>query len=196
METYLILYQWKMFDYRHGRNKDITSMHKSESLPDSRSRRRMNSRVLPLIGLLFVLCHSHGSSTAFTTVPCLKMKQFSNGSIQYQRNQHKLLTQSSDAAEAASTLDVSPTATPVESEVLSDGMLMDQSFQERYGAVLPEWLLDKCQELGWDYPTRIQQQVLDSVLMDGITDSIVQAETGTVARNRLRVLGLCARDDV
>lgn len=61
-----------------------------------------------------------------------------------------------------------------------DGVLVADSFRTRYGSVLPEWLLQKCEDCGWTHPTRIQERVLDAVLLDDdkATDAIVQAETG------------------
>ena len=60
-----------------------------------------------------------------------------------------------------------------------DGSLVSHSFRHLYNGLLPEWLLEKCDECGWTYPTRIQAKVLDAVLSNGSSDVIVQSETGS-----------------
>lgn len=61
-----------------------------------------------------------------------------------------------------------------------DGELESTTFRERYGDVLPHWLLDKCTDIGWKYPTRIQQRVLDAILRDEeCSDVVIQAQTGS-----------------
>ena len=76
----------------------------------------------------------------------------------------------------------------------SAATLTATSFRERYGHQLPDWLIDKCEHCGWIHPTRIQQKVLDAVLLtsprndsvdtdcndtSAAVDCIVQAETGS-----------------
>jgi superfamily II DNA/RNA helicase len=62
--------------------------------------------------------------------------------------------------------------------ILSDGQLVEESFQELYGSYLPSWLIEKCNECGWTHPSRIQQSALDAILIDK-KDAIIQAETGS-----------------
>lgn len=79
-----------------------------------------------------------------------------------------------------------------------DGALVNQTFTELYENILPNWLLQRCTELGWERPTRIQQQALNAILLGGYSsnsddnnndlddddeqqqknDVIIQAETG------------------
>lgn len=65
-----------------------------------------------------------------------------------------------------------------ENWIQSDGNLVDETFRERYSDVLPEWLLEKCDECGWERPTKIQEKALDTILIDK-RDAIIQAETGS-----------------
>ena len=75
-----------------------------------------------------------------------------------------------------------------------DSALSTETLRDRYTNVLPLWLIDKCEECGYVYPTRIQEQVFDEVLLssnnnnnnnDDTTGSnsnsnlIVQSETGS-----------------
>lgn len=60
-----------------------------------------------------------------------------------------------------------------------DGVLVADTFRDRYSETLPTWLLDKCFECGWKHPTRIQERVLDAMLTDRTTDAVVQSETGS-----------------
>ena len=62
--------------------------------------------------------------------------------------------------------------------IQSDGNLVDETFRERYSDILPEWLLEKCDECGWEKPTKIQEKALDTILRDN-RDAIIQAETGS-----------------
>ena len=90
--------------------------------------------------------------------------------------------------------DATSTATTTVTDTNYDGdsALTTESFRERYNDALPLWLLNKCEECGYVYPTRIQEQVLDAVLLpsnnnsnnDDPTNSnnnnfIVQSETGS-----------------
>jgi superfamily II DNA/RNA helicase len=61
---------------------------------------------------------------------------------------------------------------------LSDGVLTDESFADRYGSALPDWLVQKCTECGYTYPTKIQQRALDAILLEK-QDAVVQAQTGS-----------------
>lgn len=61
---------------------------------------------------------------------------------------------------------------------VSDGVLVSESFEDRYGDKLPRWLLEKCTECGWTHPTRIQEKALDAIVLEE-KDAIVQAETGS-----------------
>jgi superfamily II DNA/RNA helicase len=63
-------------------------------------------------------------------------------------------------------------------EILSDGSLSAESFESRYAAVLPSWLIQKCAECGWTHPSRIQEKALDAILFER-RDAVVQAETGS-----------------
>jgi superfamily II DNA/RNA helicase len=62
---------------------------------------------------------------------------------------------------------------------VGDGSLVSDTFRERYSDTIPTWLLDKCNDCGWTYPTRIQEKVLDTILTEHRTDVIVQSETGS-----------------
>ena len=62
--------------------------------------------------------------------------------------------------------------------IQSDSNLVQQTFRERYGDVLPEWLLQKCDECGWERPTKIQEKALDAILLEK-KDAVIQAETGS-----------------
>jgi superfamily II DNA/RNA helicase len=42
-----------------------------------------------------------------------------------------------------------------------DATLSDRTFQELYGDVLPQWLLENCLEYGYERPTLIQERTLD-----------------------------------
>ena len=46
-----------------------------------------------------------------------------------------------------------------------DSALTTQSLRDRYTNAIPLWLIDKCEECGYVYPTRIQEQVFDEVLL-------------------------------
>jgi ATP-dependent helicase YprA (DUF1998 family) len=61
--------------------------------------------------------------------------------------------------------------------LLSDGTLTTDTFTNRYSFVIPAWLLDRCHQLGWTHPTRIQQKALDALLLQETNDAMVQAET-------------------
>jgi superfamily II DNA/RNA helicase len=63
-----------------------------------------------------------------------------------------------------------------------DATLSDQTFQELYQDHLPQWLLDKCAEYGYVYPTLIQQRTLDALYKDenvSPNSMVVQAQTGS-----------------
>ena len=59
-----------------------------------------------------------------------------------------------------------------------DAMLVEETFSELYSEYLPNWLLARAKECGWDHPTLIQTKALDAILKDK-KDVIVQAETGS-----------------
>jgi superfamily II DNA/RNA helicase len=63
-------------------------------------------------------------------------------------------------------------------DCLDDSTLTDESFADRYGDVLPAWITQKCNELGWMYPTVIQQRALDTLLRNH-SDVVIQAQTGS-----------------
>ena len=62
--------------------------------------------------------------------------------------------------------------------IQGDGNLVDETFRERYSEYLPEWLLEKCVECGWERPTKIQEKAMDAILVEK-RDAIIQAETGS-----------------
>lgn len=62
--------------------------------------------------------------------------------------------------------------------LLSDGCLSTESFNELYNEFLPLWLLNRCSEVGYSHPSRIQREALNQILIKG-KDAIVQAETGS-----------------
>jgi superfamily II DNA/RNA helicase len=59
------------------------------------------------------------------------------------------------------------------------GMFTSTTFSERYSTTLPQWLIERCAEIGWHHPTRIQEAALDAILIDKHHDCIIQAETGS-----------------
>lgn len=61
----------------------------------------------------------------------------------------------------------------------SDGSLFSHSFGELYGDVLPPWIIRRLQACGWEYPTLIQKEALDTILRNRDLDVVVQAETGS-----------------
>ena len=62
--------------------------------------------------------------------------------------------------------------------MIGDGILVNQTFAQLYDSVLPPWLLQRCLDLGWIHPTRIQQQALNEIVCEK-NDVIIQAETGS-----------------
>ena len=60
----------------------------------------------------------------------------------------------------------------------SDSQQLTETFSSLYADVLPSWLLERCHELGWTHPTRIQHAALDVLLRDR-SDAVLQAETGS-----------------
>jgi len=66
----------------------------------------------------------------------------------------------------------------VAAEQLRDSILVNQTFSELYESFIPSWLLKRCEECGWESPTRIQEKALNAILRDK-KDAIVQAETGS-----------------
>lgn len=54
-----------------------------------------------------------------------------------------------------------------------------QTFYERYESHLPNWLIEKCADNGWEYPTDVQERTLDAILKENTTDVVVQAQTGS-----------------
>ncbi|GAX23124.1 hypothetical protein FisN_33Lh012 [Fistulifera solaris] len=63
----------------------------------------------------------------------------------------------------------------------SDGALdQTDTLLQRYQYQLPSWLLQRCQDLGYIHPTRIQIAALDVLLLDEHKpDVVIQAETGS-----------------
>jgi superfamily II DNA/RNA helicase len=72
-------------------------------------------------------------------------------------------------------------ATSYDGDLHDDSSLTNETFVDRYGEALPLWLLDKCVEMGWIYPTQIQQYALDTILraQPSPNDIILQAQTGS-----------------
>ena len=60
---------------------------------------------------------------------------------------------------------------------VGDGILVNRTFTQIFEDSLPSWLLQRCMDFGWEFPTRIQEKALSAILLDG-SDVIVQAETG------------------
>ncbi|MGK3739645.1 MAG: superfamily II DNA/RNA helicase [Bacillariaceae sp.] len=65
------------------------------------------------------------------------------------------------------------------SSYLCDATLSDESFSELYSDNLPEWLLGKCEEYNYKYPTLIQQRSLDCFFDDDPNSMVIQAQTGS-----------------
>lgn len=63
--------------------------------------------------------------------------------------------------------------------LLSDGALSSSTLRERYSNVLPRWLVDRCEQVGYIRPTRIQERALDVLLLERESDVVIQAETGS-----------------
>jgi superfamily II DNA/RNA helicase len=62
----------------------------------------------------------------------------------------------------------------------SDGALdRTDTLLQRYQNQLPSWLLQRCQDLGYIHPTRIQTAALDVILDENKPDVVIQAETGS-----------------
>lgn len=62
----------------------------------------------------------------------------------------------------------------------SDGALdRTDTLLNLYRDRLPLWLLQRCHDLGYTYPTRIQKAALDAILDPDKPDVVVQAETGS-----------------
>jgi superfamily II DNA/RNA helicase len=93
---------------------------------------------------------------------------------------HPLLTQIPDPC--TENIPISRTALwardQAEIDALSDGLLTETSFADRYSSELPAWLLRKCTECGWTHPSRIQEKALDAILLEK-KDAVVQAQTGS-----------------
>lgn len=67
-----------------------------------------------------------------------------------------------------------------------DAVLGEETFTELYSDHLPSWLLEKCKDCGWEYPTLIQQRALDTFFcIDADKDTpppnsvVIQAQTGS-----------------
>ncbi|KAL3945463.1 MAG: hypothetical protein SGBAC_000434 [Bacillariaceae sp.] len=60
-----------------------------------------------------------------------------------------------------------------------DATLCDTKFSERYNETLPDWLLEKCEENGFVYPTLIQQRSLDCFMDENPNSVVIQAQTGS-----------------
>ncbi|CAB9512791.1 dependent RNA helicase [Seminavis robusta] len=60
----------------------------------------------------------------------------------------------------------------------NDARLVDETFSELYGDVLPPWLLNRLNDCGWTRPTLIQKEALDTILRDK-EDAVIQAQTGS-----------------
>lgn len=68
----------------------------------------------------------------------------------------------------------------VRSDCLEDDTLfLVESFREKYSGLLPDWLINKCDDCGWTHPTPIQGKVLDAILLGNQTNLVVQSETGS-----------------
>ncbi|KAL7568988.1 hypothetical protein ACA910_021279 [Epithemia clementina (nom. ined.)] len=86
---------------------------------------------------------------------------------------------SAPSSSTIASLFASTSASDTSTTLMGDGMLVNQTFTELYGNVLPPWLLQRCAELGWEYPTRIQHEALTAILSNDEKDVILQAETGS-----------------
>lgn len=60
-----------------------------------------------------------------------------------------------------------------------DATLCDTKFTEQYQGFLPDWLLEKCEENGFVYPTLIQQRSLDCFMNEDPNSVVIQAQTGS-----------------
>jgi superfamily II DNA/RNA helicase len=63
--------------------------------------------------------------------------------------------------------------------LIYDATLSDQTFTELYNDHLPEWLLEKCEECGFKFPTLIQERALDCFFNDDPNSMVIQAQTGS-----------------
>ena len=77
-----------------------------------------------------------------------------------------------------SALFVDPRSLVSSYETFGDAALSDQTFGELYSPdSLPTWLTERCAELGWTYPTLVQQRALNDILKGN--DVVIQAQTGS-----------------
>jgi superfamily II DNA/RNA helicase len=64
-------------------------------------------------------------------------------------------------------------------EFYYDATLSNETFSELYSDHMPPWLLEKCIECGFLYPTLIQQRALDCFFDDEPNSMVIQAQTGS-----------------
>ncbi len=65
---------------------------------------------------------------------------------------------------------------PVNYKTFGDAALSDKKFVDHF-PLLPQWLTERAEECGWQYPTLIQHRAIDATL-DG-NDVIIQSQTGS-----------------
>ena len=151
---------------RHRICPQIDMLHQRIHNP-RRQRRRRRREFVPLV-LLSLSFWRHSTASACAVAAAFAVNRNNNKRLVsfYHYTIHK--SNANDASDAEDAL------------IVSDGTLLTaETFQERYSSVLPTWLLDRCaNEMGWKYPTRIQQQALDAILFHK-NDCIIQAETGS-----------------
>jgi superfamily II DNA/RNA helicase len=131
----------------------------SQRRPHRRIRRRRRHRCFSSIPIIWILPLSYALYTINVHVsgfiPCLTAPHVSSRILVKVRR--PLLQQRQPRDQVEDTM---------EYVYDGDGALTNETFRERYGDTLPTWLLDKCDECGWTYPTRIQEKVLDTVLSE------------------------------
>jgi superfamily II DNA/RNA helicase len=139
-------------------------------------QRQQTRRTVVLLVLLFSLA-STPCSVAFLPSPRQSLLQHTSTCTS--TSSYTIIPSSQSTTSCLHLQETEATET-TPTTLLSDGTLTtEQTFTERYSSVLPSWLLERCHQLGWTHPTRIQQKALDALLLTELKDAVVQAETGS-----------------
>lgn len=62
-------------------------------------------------------------------------------------------------------------------QTFGDAALANETFGVLYGQHLPEWLVRRAAECGWEYPTLVQERSLDAIFQG--QDVVIQSQTGS-----------------
>eukprot|EP00934_Nitzschia_sp_Nitz4_P008298 Nitzschia sp. Nitz4//scaffold185_size43419//33921//35729//NITZ4_007307-RA/size43419-processed-gene-0.83-mRNA-1//-1//CDS//3329539727//8288//frame0 len=112
---------------------------------------------LTLVSLLAFQCFPLGYSFAVWTLP---LGQVASTMITHQPPTQPTSTEFRNTLRPTTAL-----FRQVSTEGQLDAQLCDQSLSELYADCLPSWLLEKCTECGWEYPTLIQKKVFDELFL-------------------------------